>query len=286
MLSDKLNKMTFRSLLALACTAIALVRCGCAVATSDQFAAMTRQQQFKELGGILMDSHASDGEVSSTIQRLCGGLLGTDQHGWSCLMLVLTQSHIRARSGRIPQLLLRTAGERGELRELLEITDPDDGGNVFHFVRTAAQLRLLLAALHQARLCTADCPQCAATRDAVRTGLPKDAPVEIGDLVSSFLSSTPDCQLRRHRLLNKVLASRFTPLTKAMHRKNLAMVKLLVEAGADPKVKTDYYRGTALDIARRVVDAQGPFEREVPEAIAAYLERLPCYRTDVTEASR
>merc|ERR1711900_100258 len=111
-MGDKLNKMTFRSLLALACAAIALVRCGCAVATSDQFAAMTRQQQFKELGGILMDSHASDEEVSSTIQRLCGGLLGTDQHGWSCLMLdlVLTQSHIRARSGRIPQLLLRTAG--------------------------------------------------------------------------------------------------------------------------------------------------------------------------------
>merc|ERR1712096_33670 len=162
------------------------------------------------------------------------------------------------RAARVTEILLRTAEEQGLLRDLLAITE-DDGDNVFHFhwPRCRALLRILLEALE--RLCPtapdSDCLHRAATRAAVSEGLlARGVPADISGLVLSFLP--PFCQLR-YNLLNQKRASGghgYTPLHRAVKTFGPTadgaedVVKLLVEAGADPDI-TDRHGDTALDEA-------------------------------------
>merc|ERR1711964_969343 len=97
----------------------------------------------------------------------------------------------------------------------------------------------------------------------------------MGELITSFLPPPPACQLH-YRLLNQRKSGEKTILMDAIiiqrrvrhAHELLPMVRLLVEAGADPNVTVDVeYYGcgpTALDMARQ----QGYSD------IVAYLEPL------------
>merc|ERR1711964_14187 len=86
---------------------------------------------------------------------------------------------------------------------------------------------------------------------------PGDVPTDIADLLASFLPTHGACQLRSGLLNQQGSSYCRTPLLCAVWAKSLAQIQLLVDAGADPNVRTkhdsalDRVHGvTALDLAR------------------------------------
>lgn len=255
--------------------------------TRKQFAEMSVSDQFRVLRRrVLRDETASDEVICETLQRLLGGLLGTDESGCSCLMVVIYHLRVRkrriARAAHLIQLLLTAARERGLLRDLLEITD-EGNENVFNYVALhgkEALLRPLLRALDRLGPCAAGCEPCGVLRAALREGLSKDFPADIGDLIATFLPAPRACQLR-YRLLNQQNLEddpeyQYSPLLYAAENRSLAMVQLLVEAGADLEVRGGDY-GTVLETARRHNASGHPYGHDT--GVVAYLE-------SVTGASR
>merc|ERR1711964_455937 len=152
----------------------------------------------------------------------------------SCLMRVMWQTGPKTDAVTVPMLglLLNAAAERGELGELLAIRDHADfgGSTVFHLAGSYAQLQTLLRALTSSR----------------RAPLPEIFPGPIKDVIASFLPNP----------LNQHGTSGFTPIMSMVydgrHGHDLPMVRLLVDAGADPNLGTPGRRSqTALDLARR-----------------------------------
>lgn len=256
-------------LLALTCVAVALTRCGSAqgvAASSRQFWAMGARDQSQALERVLEDT-PSDEDARSTIHRLLRGPLGTPDV-WHLARLMSD-----ATAQRLFRILLRAAEEQGQLLELLRMT-AEWKCNIFHLVQTEAQLRIFLGVLDRFEplgLCAAGCPRCDDTRAAVRNGLPRDVPTDIGDLITSFLPQHAGGQLRSRLLNQQETSGMSTPLMLCSGNKSwgntgsLGMVQLLVEAGADPNVGLFRIpRRTALDYARI----------EELNDIVAYLEPL------------
>merc|ERR1711964_733696 len=146
---------------------------------------------------------------------------------------------------RMFQLLLLDAEKSGQIGELLAITDTAEGYNIFHYAETEVQLRLLLGALDRLEL--------KELRDTVDAVLPREVPRDIAGLITSFLPP-PTTSLLRSRLLHQVNFDGYTPLTMAIHKHvspktSLAMFKLLVEAGADPRRRLGPQHQTAMELA-------------------------------------
>merc|ERR1711964_288298 len=200
-----------------------------------------------------------------------GGILGTTEYGESCLMIVvnaLRQEEYHAKSVRLLRLLLEAAEERGLLRVLLGLQDYiDDRATIFHRVRTPGQLRLLLTFLGRYRrrwfgMGAADCPAVVAKLIEDWSGTPLMINKQLQPKGSPSCQSTP--------LLSVV--GRGSPDSHPRHAVRpefvLPMVRMLIEAGADPNVQgrrtSIFGPGTALDIAKRRGN----------DAVADYLEPL------------
>merc|ERR1711964_279731 len=169
-------------------------------------------------------------------------------------------------------------GRHGKLRELLEMRG-EYGDNMFHWVWTEALLRILLKALSRIGMCAADsgCARCASIHRPPGSKYPRG----IGPLIGSFLT----CQVH-YALFNRVGHTSTmsysdpgnTPLMNLIdlgrrRPSTLAMIKLMVKAGADPRL-TDNANGghTALDLVRK----QGPPFKNFAQhfKIIHYLESL------------
>jgi len=218
-------------------------------------------------------------------------LLATTRRGmpWSCIQTVCSGFGDPA----VLRFLVRCAEERGQLAQLLAMTDTR-GQNVFHHacrnirlmeddstkVRNLAALRILLDALDRLGLCRTtgirnrDCRGCAAARDAVHERLPSHAPVNIGDLITSFLPQPTACQLR-YGLLNHQSSYGKTPLMAALRNEFAdSMIPLLVKAGANPNRK-DKYRQTVLDKVKSLpLWSSDQIQRNVRLALILYLKPL------------
>jgi len=140
------------------------------------------------------------------------------------------------------RVLLQAAEDRNEVGELLAIRDRN-GHNVLHFVQGPAQVRVLLAALTSLTL-----P--AACKPPIIHALPELLPYAIREVVVSFLPYPVDKLLNQQTLLGGR-----TPMMSAVPEpptdeagNALAIIQLLIDAGADPNL-TDSWGCTALDDA-------------------------------------
>jgi len=232
--------------LALVCAGAALTR---RVSQHRRLPAAKRKYKFALLQAF-SESQPDADTVKQILECREGhpDLLATNGYGQSCLMVwaqLYSTNYYWSDHGddhkglAVLQLLLDTAEQRGELRELLEITD-GNGANILHWQHslTPARLRIILEAV------------------AKISSLPtKSFPSDICELIRSFLARP---------LLDQRAFYERTPLVHLVHYTRgysfpppdaLYKARMLVQAGADPNLITSD-RQTALDVAK------GRFQRE------------------------